>query len=173
MPLARVEGHSVGATPQWGVRRRRKWQVNVKVKWRFPRTPSCFRAAVRAAAMRGGSGCSGFFSISAKAEGILRKIAARAPLRLERQPHRLGGTGVAALAFTNDKQTSIRFLADACFSLRDRNDVIAITGCRDPPAGSSRPGPPVQGRRRIQLCSCTSRRRCCPLSGPPATAPRW
>ena len=48
-PLSRVEGSSTRARKAAGG----------NAKWRFPRTPSCFRATVRAAAMRRGPGHRG------------------------------------------------------------------------------------------------------------------
>ena len=54
-------GHSRATTPQWGVRRRRKWQVNVKAKIVFsPGPPLVLGRLVARLLMQGGSGCRGF-----------------------------------------------------------------------------------------------------------------
>ena len=83
-PLSRVEGASTRAQSQQfpcqvgGRFRSSKAAQSRRGKtWIcFPPDPLCSFAAVRAAATRGGSGCSGFLEFPLPAEGIPRKVAA-------------------------------------------------------------------------------------------------
>ena len=80
-------GHSRAMSPQWGVCRRKKWQVNVRRKTELPPGPPLAPMRhERRLHMFGGSGCRGFLETSAFAEEILCKVAARVPWQVSMQP---------------------------------------------------------------------------------------
>ena len=133
-------GHSRATVPQWVAafaRRKRRKAAGGKSTWTFPRTPSCFLAAVRAAAMRGGSGCRGFSEFPPSAEGILCKIAARAPLRVVLQPQGLVGTAETrglrkTHSFSNQQIQVYCLLTGVLFSLQS-GQAHAIMKAISPP----------------------------------------